>query len=353
MKKKLYVPHPGHFDGLKELISEAGKDIYSLFMAGSPDYVGTGRSNLSSPQIEDIREQTAYAHKNGVKMEIVLNSSCLGGRQLTPEGFNLIHWYLGQLDDCGVDTIVVADPYLVEIIAKDFNMLPVVSVLSFVDSPEKAEFYEGLGAHSIVVDPDVHRHFDVLHAIRDAVDCELKLLVNEGCLYQCPFRYAHFNFFSHAFGPQPRPNVLDDYYYERCIMLRIKDPRLIITSPWIRPEDIKEYAGITDVFKIGGRTQYINWILNCVKAYTDESYDGNLMDLLDCPKDLKDLYYISNRDLDGAMIDHWKNCPAICADCGFCRDLTEKAVKVYTGGGTESEALVEWCKIANRTEACA
>jgi collagenase-like PrtC family protease len=84
MKKRLYVPHPGHFDGLKELISAAGKDIYSVFMAGSPDYVGTGRSNLSSPQIEDIREQTEYAHKNGVAVEIVLNSSCLGGRQLTP-----------------------------------------------------------------------------------------------------------------------------------------------------------------------------------------------------------------------------------------------------------------------------
>ena len=84
MKKRLYVPHPGHFDGLKELISEAGKDIYSIFMAGSPDYVGTGRSNLGSPQIEDIREQTLYAHKNGVAVAIVMNSSCLGGRQLTP-----------------------------------------------------------------------------------------------------------------------------------------------------------------------------------------------------------------------------------------------------------------------------
>ena len=84
MKKRLYVPHPGHAGGLKELISEAGKDIYSLFMAGSPDYVGTGRSNLSSPQIEDIREQNLYAHKNGVKVEVVPNSSCMGGRQLTP-----------------------------------------------------------------------------------------------------------------------------------------------------------------------------------------------------------------------------------------------------------------------------
>ncbi|MEA1895932.1 MAG: hypothetical protein U9N36_12220 [Euryarchaeota archaeon] len=84
MKKRLYVPHPGHFDGSKELVFEAGKGIYSIFMAGSPDYVGTGRSNPSSPQIKGIREQTEYTHKNGVAVEAVLNSSCLGGRQLPP-----------------------------------------------------------------------------------------------------------------------------------------------------------------------------------------------------------------------------------------------------------------------------
>ena len=84
MKKRRYVPHPGHFDRQKELISEAGKDIQSIFIAGSPDYVGNGRSNLSSSQIEDIREQNLYAHKNDVAVEIVLNSSCMGGRQLTP-----------------------------------------------------------------------------------------------------------------------------------------------------------------------------------------------------------------------------------------------------------------------------
>ncbi|HIE31176.1 MAG TPA: U32 family peptidase [Methanosarcinales archaeon] len=345
MKKKLYVPYPGHFDGLKELISEAGKDIYSVYMAGSPDYIGTGRSNLSAPQIEDIREQTEYAHKHGVKMEIVLNSTCMGGRQLTPEGFNLNHWYLEKLDECGIDTIVVADPYLVETIARDFDMRVVVSVLSFVSSPQKAELYEELGASSIVLDPDENRHFEVLHAIRDAVDCELKLLVNEGCLYQGPFRYAHFNFFSHAFGPPPRPNVLDDYYHHKCISMRIKNPELIITSPWIRPEDIREYAEITDVFKIGGRTHYINWVLNCLRAYTEETYDGNLMNILDCPKELRDLFYISNRDLDG-VIDHWKECPMICNNCGFCKELTDKFVYMYTGGGTENEALTQWSKMA-------
>jgi len=51
-------------------------------MAGSPDYIGTGRSNLASPQLEDIAAQTEYAHKNGVKMELVLNSSCMEAASL-------------------------------------------------------------------------------------------------------------------------------------------------------------------------------------------------------------------------------------------------------------------------------
>jgi collagenase-like PrtC family protease len=338
---KLFVPSPGDINSLKELMAVKEK-IYSIFMAGSPDYIGTGRSNLASPQLEDIKEQTDFAHKNGVKMELVLNSSCMGGRQLTPEGYRINNWYIEKLVDIGIDSIVVADPYLVETISNNFDVDVVVSVLAFVDSPQKAEFFQDLGASSIVIDSNVNRHFDVLHAIRDSVDCELKLLINEGCLYRCPFRYAHFNFFSHAFGPEPRPNVLDDYYYLKCLELRIEAPEQIIKSPWIRPEDIKLYRDITDVYKIGGRTHFADWILNCVNAYYAESYEGNLMDILDCPKDLKDLFYIPNKSLDGILEKQWMNCKKVCNKCGYCRNLTKKVTQVYSNGGTDTEKLLPW-----------
>ena len=153
---KLFVPSPGHINSLKELLIAKDK-IYSIFMAGSPDYIGTGRSNLASPQLDEIASQTEFAHKNGVKMELVLNSSCMGGRQLTPEGFRINHWYIEQLVNMGVDSIVVADPYLVETIARDFDdVMVVVSVLAFVDSPQKAEMFVELGADSIVIDSNVN-----------------------------------------------------------------------------------------------------------------------------------------------------------------------------------------------------
>jgi len=83
--------------GLQDLL-EGPEDIYAVYMAGTSDYVGTGRTNLSAPGLGDIREQTEYAHDNGVKMEIVLNSSCMGGQHLTPQGFNKISWYFDQLN---------------------------------------------------------------------------------------------------------------------------------------------------------------------------------------------------------------------------------------------------------------
>ncbi|WP_406659932.1 peptidase U32 family protein [Methanolobus sp. ZRKC3] len=329
---KLYVPHVGHLEGLEGLL-ENSDDIYAVYMAGNPDYVGTGRTNISAPGLEEISEQTEYAHDKGVKMEIVLNSSCMGGQHLTPQGYNKINWYFEQLNNIGIDSITVAEPYFVEMLARDFDMEVVVSVLSFVDSPQKAEFYEDLGADTIVIDPVVNRDFPKLEAIKESTSCNLKLLVNEGCLYQCPFRYAHFNFFSHANGPGPKLNVLDDYYYHKCLSLRINDPQQLIKSPWIRPEDLKEYRHITDTFKIGGRTHFVNWILNNVQAYSEESYDGNLMDLLDCPKDIRDLFHIPNKELEGA-ISQWKQCKKVCNKCGYCKRLTEKVVRVYSSTET-------------------
>lgn len=40
----LFVLSPGHIDSLKELL-KAKEKICNFFMAGSTDYIGTGRSN--------------------------------------------------------------------------------------------------------------------------------------------------------------------------------------------------------------------------------------------------------------------------------------------------------------------
>jgi collagenase-like PrtC family protease len=335
-------------EALEEIVKNSNEEIYEVYMAGSPDYSGTVRRFLeSSPSIQDIADQTEYVHDHGLRMNVLFNNSCSGGQHLTREGSSIYHWYLDKLNDMGIDAVTVADPYLVETISREFDMEVIVSCIAFIDSPEKAGFYEALGADTLTLDTNINRHFDIIESIRDATSIKLKIMVNEGCLYRCPFRYAHFNLASHRFSPGAKPNILGDYYHDRCISMRIRDPDLIIKSGWIRPEDMSEYEKIgIDLFKIAGRLRSVNWIINCMEAYSRRSYDGNLMDILDATGRLNDLFYIPNPELDGA-IKRWKECKKDCYRCGFCKELTDKILRVYAGRGTKSEKLESLSAMTN------
>ncbi len=328
---RLIIPHPGHFQALKEIIEakEAGgfDEVDEVFMGGSPDVMGSGRGVLHAPLLDEIREQTEYAHQHGIKMNITMNSTCTGGHHLSFEGYNMFSWYFDELNKAGVDAVTVAEPYLVELL-RDFPMQTVVSCLSYVESPQRAKFFDALGADMITVDTNINRHLDLLEGIVKAVDCDVRLIVNEGCIYRCPFRYSHYNLASHLSSLiQPRsPLFAPDYYFDKCISIRLRDPTQIIKSAWIRPEDLKTYEaiGITD-FKLSGRTKTVNWIIDCMRDYSKRSFKGNVLDILDCPQMLRYMFYIDNEKLDGS-IEQWKHCKKVCNECGYCDKLAKEAL---------------------------
>jgi collagenase-like PrtC family protease len=328
---RLIVPHPGHFEALKEILAakeeENLKDVKEVFMGGSPDVMGSGRGVLHAPLINEIREQTEYAHQYGIQMNVVMNSTCAGGHHLTFEGYKMFDWYFNELNKAGVVAVTVAEPYLVELL-RDFPMKIVVSVLSYVDAPQRAQFFEALGADVITVDTNINRHFDLLQGIVKGVSCNVRIIVNEGCLYKCPFRYSHYNLASHLSSlNQPRvPLFAPDFYFDKCINIRLRNPTQIIKSGWIRPEDIKEYEaiGIED-FKLSGRTKTVNWIIECMKVYARRSFKGNVLEIIDCPQMLRYMMYIENEKLEGS-IEHWKSCTKNCHECGYCDALTKEAL---------------------------
>ncbi len=328
---RLMVPHPGHFEALKEIIevkeAEGLNEVDEVFMGGSPEVMGSGRGVLHAPLIDEIREQTEYAHQHGIKMNVVMNSPCTGGHHLTFEGYKMFEWYFSELNKVGVDAVTVAEPYLAELL-REFPMQTVVSCLSYVDAPQRAKFFEDLGADVITVDTNINRHFSLLEGMVKAVKCEIRLIVNEGCLYRCPFRYSHYNLASHLSSlNQPRaPLFAPDFYFDKCINIRLRDPTQIIKSAWIRPEDLKEYEAIgIKNFKLSGRTKTVNWIIDCMRIYSKRSFEGNLLELLDCPQMLRYMFYIENEKLAGS-IEKWKSCKKICNECGYCGALTKEAL---------------------------
>ncbi len=322
---RFWVAHPGHTCGLRTLLSgiEDLRRVEAVYAGGSPERIGTGRPNLHYPTIEEVREQVELAHSHGVRYDVVVNSTCPFRGEPTRRVLERYDRYLRDLERAGVDGIVAADPIILELAAEYFDRVT-VSCLAFVNDPEKAEHYEDV-ATAITLDTSHNRRFETLEAL-SRLGMELKVIVNEGCLLDCPYRPFHFNLFSHLYGPD-EVSVYDDYYYRRCIADRLRHPELIIKSPWIRPEDLEHYEPYVDAFKISGRSHQVRWIVKVVNAYLEGRWDGNLLDLLDCPRELRDYFYLDNRALDGA-IERWKECDHRCHECGFCRELAERALRV-------------------------
>lgn len=244
-----------------------------------------GRSGSSLPRVtpEEVEEYVKQVHAKGLKFDYPLNASCLGNMEWNEDFHRELLEQLDWLDTIGVDTITVAIPYLLELIREQFPRFGLrVSTVDFVNTVAKAKFFESMGADSITIDFDANRDFGMLRELKNAVRCELVLLLNNVCLYQCPSKYHHYNCVSHSNQPySPVESSYMEYHLIRCASERYSDLSHFIKSRWIRPEDLAIYEEMGfNTFKVGGRSMSTEWITQTTTAYSSRQYNGNLCDLL-------------------------------------------------------------------------
>ena len=333
------------------LLSETKADI-ELYGVLPTSMIGSGGSGPDIPQMtaKDAEEYIKLAHSAGFKFNYLLNAPCLNNMEWHEDTHQELLQHLEWLSDIEVDSVTVAIPYLIELIKCQFPNLKVeASTITHVNSVARAKFVESLGVDAIMLDANINRDFKLLKAIRSAVKCELGMLTNSLCLYQCPYEYYHNNTMGHASQCQ---NQLSGFYMDYCVLHcaleSLTDKSQLIKARWIRPEDIHIYQGMgIDFFKIGGRAMSTRWIVNATKAYASLSYPGNLYDILSAltsklrssesnlpstqtsaiaspPK-----VYIDNQSLDG-FIDFFKkqDCLSGCSSCNYCQEIADKVVRV-------------------------
>jgi len=223
-----------------------------------------------------------------------------------------------------------------------------VSTIAHVSSVARAKLFESLGADSITLDMNVNRDFTLLKAIRSSVNCEVTVLLNNLCLYQCPYEYYHHDTLGHASQSyNPLNGYYEDYCVLRCTLDRLWDISQAIKCRWVRPEDIHVYEDIgIDMFKTSGRSMPTERILNSAKAYASHRYQGNLYDILnvitpevgfgnsDLPGVRNDVIesppklYIDNQALEG-FIDFFKkqNCLSGCSNCNYCQRIADEVIQ--------------------------
>ncbi len=97
-----------------------------------------------------------------------------------------------------------------------------------------------------------------------------------------------------------------------------RTPHLLLANNAIRPEDIHHYKEITSDFKIVGRMASLEDQIERIKAYDQESFSGNYIQLI--ISQFTSLINIPNKGLDGLIQKKW-SCDKICDNCGHCQRL--------------------------------
>ncbi|HXZ29833.1 MAG TPA: U32 family peptidase [Dehalococcoidia bacterium] len=327
---------------------EAGVQLYGVLPSSMIGAGGSGPDNVHmvTNEVEEYIEQATSA---GLKFDYLLNAPSMSNMEWDESTHQELLMHLDWITSIGADSVTVTIPYLVELIKRQFPSLKVrVSTIAHVNSVARAKLFESLGADSITLDINVNRSFGALKAIRNTVSCELTVLLNNLCLYQCPYEYYHHDGLGHASqNYNPLNGNYVDYCVLRCTLDRLRDVSQVIKCRWVRPEDIHIYEEIgMDVFKISGRSMPTERILRAATAYSSRHYEGNLYDILNVivpktgfigsplPGERGNVvgavpkFYIDNQALEGFMdFFNKQNCLYGCNHCDYCRRIASKVIQ--------------------------
>lgn len=363
-------------DALKEY------PVHELYGKLASDIVGGGRSSymLTPISTRNFEKHVAHVRKNGMGFNYLLNAACLDNLETTRNGQKQIRVLLKWISGIGATSCTVSNPMLLKMIKQDFPHLRVrVSVFAGVDHLQKAKYWEDIGADVICLDSlTVNREFRTLKTLRKHLKCELEILVNNNCLQSCSLSPAHMNLLAHSSqSKHQNGGFVIDHCILECSKMKMQNPVNYIRSDWVRPEDLCHYEEIGyKRFKIVERNLPTEIMLKRVKAYSERSYQGNLIDLIqpyghteDKASTHKKMYrtlsfllrplkvnpfkllpikqlserkgmmgnlqgpppvFIDNKKLDGFLERFTKNsCRDIsCEECRYCHKIADDVVKV-------------------------
>ena len=316
MEYKLSVGFNGNLELLEKLFDDENNKIGTIYTGGYLRDISSGRYQHSESK-EKLEEIVKIVHNKGAKIAITMNSPCNVPPLSEKHWWREIKNYLKELESIGVNTVIIAHPFIMSLAKESTDMTIAASIICDINTPRGALYYEAMGADIIVPSSSINYDIEQLKNIKENLKkAKLALLVNEACLGNCPWRRFHQNALSHA---DRKGYDLD--YAMNCTKLYHENPYMMLTNNVIRPEDLKRYLNISNMFKLVGRTTDDNTLLKMVKAYSSGRYKGNLVEIVD--KEFSKFINLPNEQLND-LYEQKTNCLMNCETCSKCKSLYKK-----------------------------
>lgn len=296
--------------------------------------IGNGRGYIASNEkLKVLEKYVRYAAGKGIEFNYTINASCTENLELISSGQKRIVDGMDRLISMGIKKYTVASIPLVKLlryIYKD-KIKITLSTIANVNSVNKAVQAEKLGVDAIVLGEDETRNIPLIKNIRKSVKCDIEIIVNSMCLWNCLYRQSHYNSLAHM---KKEKQTETSFYPNQCYIVKRDNPVERIKSPWIRPEDLSKYNELgIDLFKIIGReiSQTADWT-RMLEIYCKGDYDGNLSELLYGFSEKGEIY-LDNKSFEG-FVDYFFNneykCFDICGTgkCNYCQEYYENAIRI-------------------------
>jgi hypothetical protein len=153
----------------------------------------------------------------------------------------------------------------------------------------------------------------------------LYLLVNSGCLRDCPFQSFHDNLVAHEAEIMLQDNQ-STQFPAPCwkFLSKSVNRHRILQNTWIRPDDVQHYAPYCDGMKLATRMHDNPRLV--LHAYSIGDSMGNLLNLTEPSYSL----LMKNTILDDKRFpDDWfemtSRCGGQCEMCDYCRNVAKSA----------------------------
>ncbi|MFA8435572.1 MAG: U32 family peptidase [Marinifilaceae bacterium] len=291
---------------------------------------GSGRSYCQLPNLDlyTLAEYVKYSQDRGIDFNYTFNSSFVQNQEFTVDGVRRIKEFMFQLHEIGIRSLTIALPQLIELVnSMQLGFKIKVSAIASIDNVNKAQAYKKMGVDKIVPCELINREIKTIKDIRSAFGEKVELIVNTPCYKDCSYRMAHYNQIS-CDSVKSTNDVSFTYFEHKCMLRRYSDVVNWMKINFIRPEDLRLYEQIgIQHFKLQGRQAILKDgdLVKTVEAYLKESFDGNMIDLINLFSKLNPfIVFLDNKKLDGFVEPFFKKqsfCSHDCGKCGYCEQF--------------------------------
>lgn len=295
-EKKFSVGTPCDLNSVKELVKELNEAPYELYFSAKNDFFGSSRHDIPNADNNTIAEVINFLSEKSIHSNVLLNAACFGNKQFKKNFLSSLEDYLDLLKKNKVKYLTIADPFLIEFILNNFDFFEiVVSSVANVRRFNTINYFDDLGVSRIIVSPDKNQDLDFLEKANKEYTADIEVILNEGCISECPFKQYHHRSTAHKNLNNTENYDYINNYIDFCSGMCRERPNIIEDIPVISPNDISLYKkkGL-NYFKVAGRNMRLEWIIKTFNRYVDRNFEGNLIELMNSKEFMADEFHLKN-----------------------------------------------------------